>query len=119
MKFSPRFLMKLSAKISCEVSFSRHMSPKMTDFHLIPSSADDGTLRGFPFWEVFRHAAAGPPITEAPPVSLLLSGWKGAYFSSSFLREITMDRPAAAMEAIRASTPRVQRFSTWPATLPV
>ena len=55
MKFSPRFLMKLSAKISCEVSFSRHMSPKMTDFHLIPSSADDGTLRGFPFWEVFRQ----------------------------------------------------------------
>ncbi|WP_295369579.1 hypothetical protein, partial [uncultured Pseudoflavonifractor sp.] len=32
------------------------MSPKMTDFHLIPSSADDGTLRGFLFWEVFRHA---------------------------------------------------------------
>ena len=58
MKFLPRFLMKLSAKISCEVSFSRHMSPKMTDFHLIPSSADDGTLRGFPFWEVFRHAEA-------------------------------------------------------------
>ena len=53
MKFLPRFLMKLSAKISCEVSFSRRMSPKMTDFHLIPSSADDGTLRGFPFWEVF------------------------------------------------------------------
>ena len=60
MKFSPRFLMKLSAKISCEVSCSRHMSPKMTDFHLIPSSADDGTLRGFPFWEVFRHAEAFP-----------------------------------------------------------
>ena len=36
------------------------MSPKMTDFHLIPSSADDGTLRGFLFWEVFRHAEAGP-----------------------------------------------------------
>ena len=67
MKFSPRFLMKLSAKISCEVSFSRRMSPKMTDFHLIPSSADDGTLRGFLFWEFFRHA-------EAPAIGGRLSG---------------------------------------------
>ena len=34
------------------------MSPKMTDFHLIPSSADDGTLRGFPFWEIFETLSA-------------------------------------------------------------
>ena len=47
MKFPPRFLTKLSGKISCKVSFPRRMSPEMTDFHLIPSSADDGTLRGF------------------------------------------------------------------------
>ena len=49
---------EIIGKISCKVSFLWRMSPEMTDFHFIPSSADDGTLRGFPFWEVFRHAEA-------------------------------------------------------------
>ena len=40
------------------------MSPKMTDFHLIPSSADDGTLRGFLFWEVFRQPSKMPLLSR-------------------------------------------------------
>ena len=74
MKFSPRFLMKLSAKISCEVSFSRHMSPKMTVFHLIPSSADDGTLRGVPFRKVFQHAERRSLVERLLLLCAVLSG---------------------------------------------
>ena len=39
-----------------EVSFSRHMSPKMTDFDSILPSLGGKTLRGVPVGEAFRQA---------------------------------------------------------------
>ncbi len=41
------------------------MSPKMTDFDLIPSPADDGTLRGSPAGEFFDKLT-GAPFVGAP-----------------------------------------------------
>ena len=69
------------------------MSPKMTDFHLIPSSADDGTLRGFPFWEIFRQAVTvsrcGRPSLPSCQTDALqaCSGTMAAPAGSSFITD--------------------------------
>ena len=49
------------------VSFSRHMSPKMTNFDFILPPSGGKTLRGFPVGEVFRQVGGSTVFAVLPP----------------------------------------------------